>query len=234
MLALRKLLGFSVFGLIVSFVNPVLATQWVYVGESGNQSHYVDFDSVRGTGSTRTFWIRVNNTYGGTDEISQLTVNCAARQGGVLRVIGYFPNGSVNPYRSFEPPYLRMREIVPGTVFDAYARFICSRIAQTPNTVTAGRSTERDYPKNACGDAIPPRGTSYRLYPVFAEYSPETLRDIRNRLCRDAFQTTRENGRLAIQVASFTSERRASDFADLLRYEVGDGEVGQPTLFNAP
>jgi hypothetical protein len=47
---------------LVAAASPSNASQWVYITEGVDKSVYIDFDSVRGTGSTRTAWIRYVGT----------------------------------------------------------------------------------------------------------------------------------------------------------------------------
>ena len=96
------------------------------------------------------------------------------------------------------------------------------------------RAAVNEYPKAACGDPAPSKLGRHQLYPVFVDYSPETLRYINNNLCRDAFKTRRGNGRLSIQVASFTTRSNAQEFASFLRGQVGNSEVGNPTTIVIP
>lgn len=209
-----------------------LAAQWVYVAESSDDtSYYVDFDSIKGIDSNRTFWARKLGDYGKTESLMKISLDCAAKRMSILKVISYNSDGSVNPYRSFEDPYFTMSEIAPSTIGDAYHQFICSRItAQPPVEKYQARQLGSEYPKAACGDVVPSTPGTYNLYPVFTDYSPGTLHFIVNNLCRDAFQIRRENGQLSIQVASFTSISRAVDFASLIEERIGSSEVGEPTI----
>ncbi|WP_404785095.1 pentapeptide repeat-containing protein [Altericista sp. CCNU0014] len=88
------------------------------------------------------------------------------------------------------------------------------------------------YPRPACGDPLPTRAKDYpvNLYPVFVRYSPATLKTVTQQFCRDAFATDRSGlGVRSIQVASFTNQQRATQFARFMMQKVGSGEVGAST-----
>lgn len=228
---LLKLLGIGLVTLSIGFVSPTLAAQWIYIGESQNShSYFLDFDGIKGTGSSRTFWAREIDSFGKTVSLSKWIVDCNQRQIGTLEAIEYNYDGSVKLHRSFETSIGEMWEFAPGTIGESYYDFICSRIAyQAQSEIT---STDSVYPKVACGDPAPSTSGEHELYPVFVDYSPGTLRYIKNKLCQDAFPKKREDGRASIQVASFTSRNRAVDFASFVREQVGSGEVGEPTIVN--
>ncbi|MGB8702900.1 MAG: serine/threonine protein kinase [Thermosynechococcaceae cyanobacterium] len=75
----------------------------------------------------------------------------------------------------------------------------------------------------SCGDAND-SGTTW--YPVFINNAD--LEQVRRDDCQDAIAKVREDGTPAVQVASFTDEQRANDFAQ----KVG-GEVGKPYQLGA-
>jgi hypothetical protein len=81
-----KIAGLSLLIAICSSTSkPALAEQWIYVGTADNDNaHFLDFDSIRGSNSTRNFWVRVEDTSGRTVSLSKLVINCAGRQGGFL------------------------------------------------------------------------------------------------------------------------------------------------------
>jgi hypothetical protein len=120
-----------------------------------------------------------------------------------------------------------MQEIPPGTMVDAYADFICSRITPQPEPTTA--SLVSGYPKATCGDPLPAQGGVVTLYPVFVNYTPGNLQSITTSLCLDAFRMQRENGQFSIQVASFTDRGRAQNFARFLIDRFSNAEVGSPS-----
>jgi hypothetical protein len=67
-------------------------------------------------------------------------------------------------------------------------------------------------------------------YPVFVKNSPNTLATLTANFCRDALVITRRDlGIQSIQVASFTTQQRAAQFAQFMTQKVGSGEVGTPT-----
>jgi hypothetical protein len=120
-----------------------------------------------------------------------------------------------------------MQEIPPGTMVDAYADFICSRITTQPEPAATNSTT--GYPKSNCGDPLPAQGRVVTLYPVFVNYTPGNLQSITTDLCLDAFRMQRENGQFSIQVASFTDRGRAQSFAGFLVNRFGNAEVGSPS-----
>jgi serine/threonine protein kinase, bacterial len=88
--------------------------------------------------------------------------------------------------------------------------------AESPQPSKAA-SPEPDTAEDTCGDV----SGSGDWYPVFINNAD--VRQVRRKYCRDAIAKTRDNGTPAVQVASFTDQQRAVDFAD----RVG-GEVGEP------
>jgi len=80
----------------------------------------------------------------------------------------------------------------------------------------------RDYPLDRCGDANPSGSQSW--YRVYVDYSPETLKKLQEKACRDARKVDDEN----IQVASFQSRETAHTFARMMKKYIGSGEVAGP------
>lgn len=88
------------------------------------------------------------------------------------------------------------------------------------------------YPQNSCGDPRPANVNDFPVdfYPVFVNNSPNTLTTLTANFCRDALVITRKDlGIQSIQVASFTTQQRAAQFAQFMTQKVGSGEVGTPT-----
>ena len=86
-----------------------------------------------------------------------------------------------------------------------------------------------NFPLSTCGD-INPGGTN-TWYPVYVDDTEENLRIIRTRYCRDAIRNYRETkGIHSIQVASFINSSEAYQFAEILRREIGSGEVGESSI----
>lgn len=89
-----------------------------------------------------------------------------------------------------------------------------------------------DYPQEVCGDSKPTNPADYPVdfYPVKVPYSPEVLEMVRNDFCRDAFQkrdkVTREK---IIQIASFTDQDKAMEFAKMIKTRINETSVGKPT-----
>jgi hypothetical protein len=218
--------------ILLGIAKESVAAQWVYIGSStSNDLHYIDFDGIRGTGNSRTFWVRVSDSsaryYDRTLRLSKITVDCLRWQSDVREVITYRLDGSIDPLRTFQYNQVDMREIPPGTMVDAYADFICSRITTQPEPAATNSASE--YLKTSCGDPLPAQGRIVTLYPVFVNYTPEDLQSITTSLCLDAFRMQRENGQFSIQVASFTDRGRAQNFAEFLTNRFGNAEVGSPS-----
>ncbi len=88
------------------------------------------------------------------------------------------------------------------------------------------------YPQNSCGDPLPTNTNDFPVdfYPVFVSNSPNILTTVNTNFCRDALVITRKDvGIQSIQVASFTTQQRAAQFAQFMTQKVGSGEVGSPT-----
>jgi hypothetical protein len=88
------------------------------------------------------------------------------------------------------------------------------------------------YPQSACGDPLPTNANRFPvdLYPVFVNDSSGALNTVKANFCQDAFVTTRkDSGIQSVQVASFISQERATQFSQLMQQKVGSGEVGTPT-----
>jgi hypothetical protein len=96
------------------------------------------------------------------------------------------------------------------------------------------------FPKSSCGDSYlrPSNLNNYSVsfYPVYVEYSKSNLEIIKTNFCQDAYVIKEENkeNKLVIQVASFTSKKRANLFADLLSTRIGKAEVGEPKIISFP
>jgi len=85
--------------------------------------------------------------------------------------------------------------------------------------------------KTSCGDPIPDDSKAYPVdfYPVFVDYTEKNLEIINSKFCQDSYQIIREDtGNKSIQVASFTSLKRANAFKEFLFKAVRSGEVGKP------
>ncbi|UBF26407.1 hypothetical protein K9N68_33745 [Kovacikia minuta CCNUW1] len=81
-----------------------------------------------------------------------------------------------------------------------------------------------NFPQVSCGDQS--TSDSNTWYPVFVDGGD--LSTIQQQFCSDAVSTVREDTKIAtIQVASFTAQSRAVEFARLIH-----GDVGQPTYLN--
>lgn len=104
---------------------------------------------------------------------------------------------------------------------------------QTP-TNSANEFDTAQFPQSRCGDSPPINSASQiQFYPVFVDYNENNLQRAISNFCADAYQTNRkDNGEIAIQVASFTNRNRAEVFSDFMKRKLGSGNVGQPTSKN--
>lgn len=115
---------------------PALADQWVFIGDSTDgRRYYVDFDSLRGQGSRRSFSTWIENPYTDTTSIGVVEVDCQRWRGRVSTEIAIGPNTSSRPYINRNPV---MDPIEPETMMEAAAEFICDRIP--------GATDTEDYP----------------------------------------------------------------------------------------
>lgn len=96
------------------------------------------------------------------------------------------------------------------------------------NAAQIVRNQSGSFPLSSCGDSHP--GGINTWYPVNVTYSDNNLRLVQQNYCRDAFpKYVKESNRQMIQVASFLDVNDAINFANLLRQNIGSGEVGQPS-----
>ncbi|BAZ43684.1 hypothetical protein NIES4102_06850 [Chondrocystis sp. NIES-4102] len=88
-----------------------------------------------------------------------------------------------------------------------------------------------NFPLNTCGDRDP--GGENTWYPVYIHDTPENLNLVRSNYCKDAFRKYRTIEQIkSIQVASFTNEFKAREFAQLMELYLGSGEVGKSARYN--
>lgn len=114
-----------------------------------------------------------------------------------------------------------------------------ARVSPSPQSATPTKAPKSSlesnpfdsvvFPQDSCGDPKPdnPNTGTIEFYPVFIEYSERNLQAVRSKFCRDSFLKDRKNlGIKSIQVASFRSRERASEFKELMQREFGSGEIG--------
>jgi hypothetical protein len=83
-----------------------------------------------------------------------------------------------------------------------------------------------NFPLDSCGDQDPSGANIW--YRVYIDDTPENLNTIHSNYCRDAIRKYRQNEQInSIQVAAFTDESKAEAFAQLMRINIGSGEVGE-------
>lgn len=83
------------------------------------------------------------------------------------------------------------------------------------------------FPRKLCQE--PEGGGAGTWYPVLLEYSPETLKRVQSRYCRDTFIVFGgEASETSIQVASFANRFQAEAFADSISSAAGRAKVGPP------
>lgn len=88
-----------------------------------------------------------------------------------------------------------------------------------------------NFPLDSCGDKNPSGANNW--YPVYVDDTPENLSMARSNYCRDAIRKYRKKAQInSIQVASFTDALKAEEFAELMRRNIGSGEVGEPTVYD--
>jgi hypothetical protein len=89
------------------------------------------------------------------------------------------------------------------------------------------------FPQNSCGDQLPDDQTAYPVtfYPVFVTYTDANLNQLKSEFCRDAFKMFREkNNRYEIQVGSFITPQRASEFKSVLSETFNGVDVGEGSI----
>jgi serine/threonine-protein kinase len=88
-------------------------------------------------------------------------------------------------------------------------------------------SVSEYFPRQLCQE--PDAGGAGSWYPVLVEYSPETLKQVQSKYCRDTFIVFGgEASQTLIQVASFGNRFQAEAFADLIAGAAGRAKVGPP------
>ncbi|MEQ9480856.1 HEAT repeat domain-containing protein [Coleofasciculus sp. F4-SAH-05] len=96
---------------------------------------------------------------------------------------------------------------------------------------------KESFPKAVCGDPLPKDPNVYpvNFYPVYIDYSENSLIKVTSSFCQDARKKTREEtDNLSIQVASFATIDRAEAFKDFMIDNFGSGEIGEPTQIESP
>lgn len=120
-------------------------------------------------------------------------------------------------------------EMGSGEVGETYSLRNSSIVQSNPikTRVTIKRN---QFPLSSCGDSNP--GGINTWYPVNVEYSESNLIQIRTHFCQDAYKNyIKETGNYMIQVGSFLNREDAQIFANFMRNEIGNGEVGTPTAY---
>ena len=90
-----------------------------------------------------------------------------------------------------------------------------------------------NFPKVSCGDPLPSDPNEYPVtfYPVFVPYSEANLDKARSLFCQDALKVRhKDTQEIAVQISSFTNEKKSRSFANFINSEISDAEVGQPTV----
>lgn len=106
----------------------------------------------------------------------------------------------------------------------------------SPSSSSVYTFTATDYPKSTCGDSPPEDSDRYPLsfYPVIVPYSSSNLNRIKTSLCGDAYQKKhRLTNKEYIQVASFSSRKKALAFVKFISPYVDSAELDQPTTLMA-
>lgn len=93
--------------------------------------------------------------------------------------------------------------------------------------------SSEDFPKFVCGDSKPSDPDVYpvNFYPVKVPFSEANLATSQEYFCRDAFAKRDKNtGETVVQIASFLSESKAREFANLVQSKMPEATVGAPTV----
>lgn len=137
---------------VILNVPSALARQWVRISDNDNVAIFVDVDSIKGEGETRTFWSktfyaqdRYQNGYYFRSITSLLYVECRNEKMGTIRSVFYNNDGMV--VRSFDNDNFAVvdaQEVVPDSVGELQLRYVCSRRTLsegiTPRTGTPNSS----------------------------------------------------------------------------------------------
>lgn len=119
----------------------------------------------------------------------------------------------------------------PPTESQSFTTSTPEPISSAPRSFSKYQSSSYNFPLNSCGDED--SGGTNTWYPVFVDDPEENLISIQTNYCRDAFRKYRKNKEMySIQVASFLKHSEAQEFAELMRRQVGSGEVGEPSIYD--
>jgi ARC6-like, IMS domain len=121
----KAFIGFAllVIQVLIAAALPSSAAQWIYIGKSTDELIYVDFDSIRGTGSLRTTWVKHVNTF--NTLILKEEFNCRSREIRILRFVKYNSDGNVIATSDISFP---ADEVVPSSTGERTLNFICETL----------------------------------------------------------------------------------------------------------
>lgn len=130
----------SAIALTLAIAPNAFASQWVMIGENSYPytQAFVDVDSIRGAGNSRTFWSKTDYAEDQRIRLGYLTyrsrkalmyVDCSSSRIGVFSTVLYDRNGNV--VDSFDQSYLpvpqSLQAVVPDSVGAAMLNYICGR-----------------------------------------------------------------------------------------------------------
>jgi hypothetical protein len=135
----KHILAIAVATITLIYAPIVYARQWVLVGNNRTHQVYIDVDSIKGEGNTRTFWdrdisseevypsgyLRSSRPY--SSATSLVFVDCSSNKLGLLEGIYYDRNGEV--IGSFDDSSLgtpqQLVNVVPDSVGEAELNYVC-------------------------------------------------------------------------------------------------------------
>lgn len=110
---------------------PGSAAEWVKVSESATAVWYVDLTSMRQDGDVRSAWLKADHSRDRKTKARESRwlerFNCSAWTSRTASIIYYGPDGATQDSRHFpEFGTVGFTPIVPETVWNGIARFVCS------------------------------------------------------------------------------------------------------------
>lgn len=89
------------------------------------------------------------------------------------------------------------------------------------------------FPKDTCAEQvlIDAKKETITFYPVFVDDSEINAKVVSEKYCERSYSRDKDNKKV-IRVASFLNEQEANQFKDILKNELGSGELGKPKVIN--
>ncbi|HEX8482874.1 MAG TPA: surface-adhesin E family protein [Allosphingosinicella sp.] len=118
-------------GALLAWPGSGSAAEWVKVSESTTAIWYVDMTSMRQNGDVRSAWLKADHSRDRKTKARESRwlerFNCSAWTSRTASVTYYGPDGDVQSSRAFpEFESIGFTPIVPDTVWNGIARFVCS------------------------------------------------------------------------------------------------------------